>query len=84
MKDAAELKSAEQVAELLGNMKGAMMKLGQMASYIDQGLPEPVRDALAQLQQDAPPMAPALTRSNIRVSTTSSEPISSTSIRRFR
>ena len=60
MKDAAELKSAEQVAELLGNMKGAMMKLGQMASYIDQGLPEPVRDALAQLQQDAPPMAPAL------------------------
>ena len=36
------------------------MKLGQMASYLDQGLPEPVREALAQLQADAPPMAPEL------------------------
>ena len=35
------------------------MKLGQMASYLDDGLPEPVRDALAALQQDAPPMAPS-------------------------
>ncbi len=52
-----QLKTAEQVAEVLGNMKGAVMKLGQMASYLDQGLPEPVRDALAQLQQDAPSMS---------------------------
>ncbi len=59
--DAAfELRSAEQVAEALGNMKGALMKLGQMASYLDQGLPEPVRAALAQLQQDAPSMSPEL------------------------
>ncbi|QXC59865.1 AarF/ABC1/UbiB kinase family protein [Aquihabitans sp. G128] len=57
---ASQLRTAEQVAETLGNLKGAMMKLGQMASYLDQGLPEPVRDALAQLQQDAPPMAPEL------------------------
>jgi predicted unusual protein kinase regulating ubiquinone biosynthesis (AarF/ABC1/UbiB family) len=55
-----ELKSAEQVVATLGNMKGALMKLGQMASYLDDGLPEPVRQALAQLQQDAPPMAPEL------------------------
>ena len=55
-----ELKSAEQVVAALGNMKGALMKLGQMASYLDDGLPEPVREALAQLQQDAPPMAPEL------------------------
>ncbi len=55
-----QLRTAEQVAETLGHLKGAMMKLGQMASYLDQGLPEPVRDALAQLQQDAPPMAPEL------------------------
>jgi len=55
-----QLRTAEQVAETLGNLKGAMMKLGQMASYLDQGLPEPVREALAQLQQDAPPMAPEL------------------------
>ena len=59
--DAAfELKTAEQVAAALGNMKGALMKVGQMASYLDQGLPEPVREALAQLQSDAPPMAPEL------------------------
>ena len=38
-------------------MKGALMKLGQMVSYLDEGLPEPVRTALAQLQQDAPPMS---------------------------
>lgn len=52
-----ELQTAEQVAEVLGNMKGAVMKLGQMASYLDQGLPEPVRDVLAQLRSDAPPMS---------------------------
>lgn len=52
-----ELRTAEQVAEQLGHMKGALMKLGQMASYLDQGLPEPVRQALAELQSDAPPMA---------------------------
>ena len=39
------------------------MKLVQMASYLDQGLPEPIREALAQLQQDAPPMAPELAAS---------------------
>jgi predicted unusual protein kinase regulating ubiquinone biosynthesis (AarF/ABC1/UbiB family) len=55
-----EMKTAAQVAETLGNMKGALMKLGQMASYLDDGLPEPVREALAQLQQDAPPMSPML------------------------
>ena len=61
-----ELRSAEQVAETLGNMKGAMMKLGQMASYLDQGLPEPVREALAQLQSDAPPMAYELVEQMLR------------------
>jgi predicted unusual protein kinase regulating ubiquinone biosynthesis (AarF/ABC1/UbiB family) len=55
-----ELKTAEQVAEALGQMKGALMKLGQMVSYLDQGLPEHVRLALAELQQDAPPMSPEL------------------------
>lgn len=52
-----EIKTAEQVAEALGQMKGAMMKLGQMVSYLDQGLPEHVRGALAELQQGAPPMS---------------------------
>jgi predicted unusual protein kinase regulating ubiquinone biosynthesis (AarF/ABC1/UbiB family) len=61
-----ELKTAEQVAEALGHMKGAMMKFGQMASYLDQGLPEPAREALAQLQQDAPPMSPELAASVVQ------------------
>jgi predicted unusual protein kinase regulating ubiquinone biosynthesis (AarF/ABC1/UbiB family) len=61
-----ELRTAEQVAATLGGMKGALMKLGQMASYLDQGLPEPVRDALAQLQSDAPPMAFELVAQVIR------------------
>jgi predicted unusual protein kinase regulating ubiquinone biosynthesis (AarF/ABC1/UbiB family) len=58
--DQLRLRSAEQVAARLGNMKGALMKLGQMASYLDDGLPEPVRLALAQLQADAPPMSAEL------------------------
>lgn len=57
---AFELKTAEQVADALGQMKGALMKLGQMVSYLDQGLPEHVRLALADLQSGAPPMHPEL------------------------
>ena len=52
-----ELRSAQQVADELGHMKGALMKLGQMASYLDDGLPEPLRLALSQLQSNAPPMS---------------------------
>ena len=52
-----QLRTAEQVTERLGQMKGALMKIGQMASYLDDGLPEPVRHALAELQANAPPMS---------------------------
>ena len=62
---AREFRTAEQVAEELGQMKGALMKLGQMASYLDDGLPEPLRLALAQLQSDAPPMSATLARSTV-------------------
>jgi predicted unusual protein kinase regulating ubiquinone biosynthesis (AarF/ABC1/UbiB family) len=61
-----ELRTAEQVAATLGEMKGALMKLGQMASYLDQGLPEHVRDALASLQSNAPPMSAELAAGVIR------------------
>ena len=57
-----ELKNAAEIAERLGNMKGALMKLGQMASYLDHGLPEPLRLALAELQNNAPPMSGHLAR----------------------
>src|SRR5437763_3684675 len=52
-----QLRTAEQVAETLGHMKGALMKVGQLASFVDDAMPEPVRAALGQLQQDAPPMS---------------------------
>jgi predicted unusual protein kinase regulating ubiquinone biosynthesis (AarF/ABC1/UbiB family) len=60
-----ELRTAQQVADTLGNMKGAVMKLGQMASCLDQGLPEPIRATLADLQSDAPPMSAELAASVI-------------------
>ena len=58
--DERSLKTAEAVAAELGQMKGALMKLGQMASYLDEGLPEPMRVALAQLRSSAPPMSAEL------------------------
>lgn len=57
---AHQLRSAADVAAALGQMKGALMKLGQMASYLDESLPAPMREALAALQHDAPPMTPEL------------------------
>ena len=66
LRDEFELRTAEQVVEALGGMKGALMKLGQMASYLDQGLPEPVREALAQLQSEAPPMSAELVGQVVR------------------
>lgn len=60
-----ELKTAADVAAELGNMKGAMMKIGQMASYIDTGLPDHVRDTLASLQSNAPPMSSDLAAEQI-------------------
>ena len=55
-----ELRTAEAITDRLGNMKGALMKLGQMASYVSEGLPEPMRAALAELQSNAPPMSAEL------------------------
>jgi len=60
-----ELRTAEAIADRLGNMKGALMKLGQMASYVDEGLPAPMRTALAELQSNAPPMSTDLAASVI-------------------
>jgi predicted unusual protein kinase regulating ubiquinone biosynthesis (AarF/ABC1/UbiB family) len=53
-------RSADEVAEELGSMKGVLMKLGQMASYIYEDMPLTVRAAMSRLQHRAPPMTPAL------------------------
>ena len=60
-----ELRTAADIAASLGEMKGALMKIGQMASYLDEGLPEPLRLALSQLQAQAPPMSGELAASMI-------------------
>jgi len=49
---------AEHLVEVLGDMKGAAMKLGQLLSFVDLDIAPEVRsvyhDALAQLRDDAP------------------------------
>jgi predicted unusual protein kinase regulating ubiquinone biosynthesis (AarF/ABC1/UbiB family) len=60
------LRTADEVAEELGAMKGALMKLGQMASYLDEGMPESFRTTMSRLQHDAPPMTSELAASVIR------------------
>jgi predicted unusual protein kinase regulating ubiquinone biosynthesis (AarF/ABC1/UbiB family) len=60
------IRSAEDVARELGNMKGAIMKAGQMISFIAEGLPPEAQAALATLQADVPPMAPSLAEQVIR------------------
>jgi predicted unusual protein kinase regulating ubiquinone biosynthesis (AarF/ABC1/UbiB family) len=54
------LRTAEDVADTLGAMKGVMMKIGQLASYVDDGLSPAVRHTLARLQDSVPPMSPQL------------------------
>jgi predicted unusual protein kinase regulating ubiquinone biosynthesis (AarF/ABC1/UbiB family) len=54
------LETAEDVAETLGAMKGVLMKIGQMASYVDEGLAPSVRRTLSRLQDSVPPMSAEL------------------------
>jgi predicted unusual protein kinase regulating ubiquinone biosynthesis (AarF/ABC1/UbiB family) len=42
-------------------MKGVLMKLGQLASYVDDGLSPAVRATLSRLQDSVPPMSAELT-----------------------
>ena len=55
-----QLQTVEQVAVVLGDLKGALMKLGQMASFLDPEMAPEYRHLLARLQHDVPPMAPEL------------------------
>ena len=54
------IRTAEDVAKELGEMKGVLMKAGQLVSFIFETLPEEAQAALATLQADAAPMAPTL------------------------
>ena len=54
------MQTADDVTATLGTMKGVMVKLGQMASYVDEGLAPSVRRTLSRLQDSVPPMSPEL------------------------
>ncbi|MEA2472826.1 MAG: hypothetical protein QOE06_741 [Thermoleophilaceae bacterium] len=59
--DARHLEAAERMVDALGNMKGAAMKIGQLASFIDtEFLPpeyaEMYQEKLGDLRTAAPPM----------------------------
>jgi predicted unusual protein kinase regulating ubiquinone biosynthesis (AarF/ABC1/UbiB family) len=54
-----QAEAAEQILEVLGNMKGAAMKVGQVASFIDTGafpeeFQERIQAKLAELRDSAP------------------------------
>lgn len=53
---------AKRLADTMGNMKGAFMKLGQLISFISDDVPAEYRTMLASLQAEAPPMDFALIR----------------------
>jgi len=59
------MQTADDVAATLGTMKGVMVKLGQMASYVDDGLAPSVRRTLSRLQDSVPPMSAELAASVI-------------------
>ena len=54
------IRTAEDVARELGQMKGVLMKAGQMISFIVESLPDDAQAALATLQSDGEPMSPSL------------------------
>lgn len=51
-----DARSGQLIAETLGELKGAAMKVGQIASVARDLLPDDLMDALTPLQRDAPPM----------------------------
>src|SRR3954453_7920212 len=60
------VRTAERYAELLGSSKGALMKAGQLLSFMSLGpavgaeFQSTYQAALTRLRNDAPPMAPEL------------------------
>ena len=62
--------TARQLVEMLGEMKGAAMKVGQLASFYEFAAPgeymATYRDALTMLQNNAPPMDPEASKAVIK------------------
>lgn len=64
--DAFAMRTAADVANELGQMKGALMKAGQLLSFIVESLPEPAQQSLSSLYSDAPPMSAELAADVVR------------------
>jgi len=55
-KKVAYSKMADDIVDTLGELKGAVMKIGQIASQTQDLLPKEISDALKKLQKEAPPV----------------------------
>jgi predicted unusual protein kinase regulating ubiquinone biosynthesis (AarF/ABC1/UbiB family) len=68
--DGFHQQTAKQLVDMLGEMKGAAMKVGQLASFYEFAAPgeylSTYRDALTMLQNSAPPMDPQASKSVIK------------------
>ena len=68
--DGFHQQTAKQLVQMLGEMKGAAMKVGQLASFYEFSAPgeylSTYRDALTMLQNSAPPMDPEASRMVIK------------------
>jgi len=54
-----------QITETLGEMKGAVMKVGQIVSQVKDLLPSEIAEALESLQKESPPMPYNLIRQQV-------------------
>ncbi len=57
---------AEELKNILGDLKGPMMKIAQLISTIPNILPDEYSDELAQLQSNAPPMGWSFVRRRMK------------------
>ena len=68
--DGFHQQTAQQLVDMLGEMKGAAMKLGQLASFYEFSAPgdylNTYKDALTMLQNSAPPMDPEASKQVIK------------------
>lgn len=58
-------KMANEVVDTLGNLKGAVMKIGQIASQTQDLLPKEFSEALKKLQKEAPPVDFSVIKSQV-------------------
>jgi predicted unusual protein kinase regulating ubiquinone biosynthesis (AarF/ABC1/UbiB family) len=58
-------KMADDIVDTLGELKGAVMKIGQIASQTQDLLPKEFSDALKKLQKEAPPVEFSVIRSQV-------------------